>query len=114
MTPTTGVQPRIAPVVEAVDIATLRTAIRSRSKLHLVYRAEDRGQTERTIWPVMLGYSDSHRILIAWCEMREGFRHFRTDRMVAAEVMDERIPETRHVLHRRWEAWRASELGEIR
>lgn len=114
MTPTTDVQPRIDPTVETVDFAGLREAIRSQSKLRLLYRTDDGKQTERTIWPVMLGYSDIHRILIAWCELRQAFRHFRTDRMVAAEVTGERIPETRHVLHRRWEAWRSTELGKTR
>lgn len=111
MTPSTGVPPRLDPVDETVDVATLRAAIRSRSKLRLLYRADDEEQTERTIWPVVLGYSDANRILIAWCELRQGFRHFRADRIVAAEVLPQTIPEPRDHLHRRWEAWRTADLA---
>ena len=114
MAPSTGVPPRLRSVREVVSAATLRGAIRSRSKLFLVYRAENGEQTERTVWPVVLGYLDTYRILIGWCELREGFRHFRTDRMMAAETLPQLIPEPKGKLHRRWEAWRASELtGEL-
>ena len=112
MAPSTGVPPRLDPIEEAVDAATLRDAIRSRSKLRLLYRAGNGERTERTVWPIILGYSDTHRILIAWCEWRQGFRHFRTDRMVAAEGLNQPIPEPKGSLHRRWEAWRAAELAE--
>ena len=95
-----------------MDAATLRDAIRSRSKLRLLYRADNGERTERTVWPVVLGYTDTHRILIAWCEWRQGFRHFRTDRMVAAEALDQPILEPKGNLHRRWEAWRAAELAK--
>ena len=97
---------------EAVSAATLREAIRSRLKLRLLYRADHGNRTERTVRPVVLGYSDTNRILIAWCELRQGFRHFRTDRMVAAEALDQPIPEPKHDLYRRWEAWRAAELAK--
>jgi predicted DNA-binding transcriptional regulator YafY len=112
MEPSTGVPPRLDPLEEAVEAATLRDAIRSRMKLRLLYRADHGEQTERTVWPVVLGYSDIHRILIAWCELRQGFRHFRTDRLVAAEALDQPIPEPRGHLYRRWEARRAAELAE--
>jgi predicted DNA-binding transcriptional regulator YafY len=112
MEPSTGVPPRLDPIEEVVEAAKLRNAIRSRVKLRILYRSGEGEQTERTIWPVVLGYSDTHRILIAWCELRLGFRHFRTDRMVAVETLDHPIPEPRGYLHRRWEAWRASELAK--
>ena len=110
--PSTGVKPRLDPAGDTVDVATLRSAIRSRSKLRLLYRANRDQQTERTIWPIVLGYSDADRILIAWCELRQGFRHFRTDRIVVAETLVEPIPERWEHLHRRWEAWRAVELAD--
>ncbi len=108
--PSTGVPPRLAQVEEVVDAAKLRDAIRSRSKLRLLYRAGNGEETKRTVWPVVLGYSDASRILIAWCEMRQGFRHFRTDRMVTAEALDQPVPGSKGDLYRRWEKWRAAEL----
>jgi predicted DNA-binding transcriptional regulator YafY len=112
MAPSTGVPPRLGPVEEIVDAALLRDAIRSRWKLRLLYRAESGEETARTVWPIVLGYSDTSCILIAWCEARQAFRHFRADRIVAAEAMDEPIPEPKEVLHRRWMDWRAAELAK--
>lgn len=114
MAPSTGVPPHLGRLKEVVDAAFLRDTVRSRSKLRLLYRAESGEETERTVWPVVLGYSDANRILIAWCEARQGFRHFRTDRMVAATAMGQPIPEPKGVLHRRWEEWRAAELAKSR
>jgi predicted DNA-binding transcriptional regulator YafY len=37
-----------------------------------------------TVWPVTAGYLDTVRHLIAWCELRQEFRTFRTDRVTAA------------------------------
>ena len=109
--PSTGVAPRLVMVEEVVDMATLRDAIRKRVKLRLLYRAENSEETERTVRPVVLGYSDTNRVLVAWCELRRGFRHFRTDRMRAAERLDQPIGEPRNLLFRRWEAWRLAELA---
>lgn len=109
--PSTGVPPCLDPIEDTVDVATLREAIRSWSKLRLLYRADNGKRSERTVWPIVLGYSDTNRVLIAWCELRLGFRHFRTDRMVEADTTDQAIPEPRGRLRRRWEAWRAAELA---
>jgi predicted DNA-binding transcriptional regulator YafY len=50
----------------------------------------------------MLGYRDTGRILAAWCELRGGFRFFRTDRMLAMDVLEQVIPERPQVLRNRW------------
>ena len=112
--PSTGVQQRFDISVEMVDTAKLRDAIRAGLKLRLLYCAENGEQTERTIWPVVLGYSDTRRILIAWCEHRKSFRHFRTNRMHAADFLDQPIGESRNHLYRRWMVWRAVELAKGR
>ncbi|WP_264786414.1 helix-turn-helix transcriptional regulator, partial [Gluconobacter cerinus] len=65
------------------DRASLRAAIRAGIKLRLYYRDQQGEVTERKVWPVVLGYSDITCMLIAWCELRQGFRHFRTDRIHA-------------------------------
>ena len=110
--PSTAAEPSFEEVADIVDSASLRNAIRLRVKLRLLYRAENGERTERVVWPVLLGYSDRRRVLIAWCEMRGGFRHFRTDGIQAAELLEQSIGEQRGPLLRRWEAWRAAELAE--
>lgn len=52
-------------------------------------------------------------MLIAWCELRQDFRHFRTDRIYAVEMLAEQIDEPRSRLLRRWRARRTSELARL-
>ena len=102
----------VAPVVqapEAVSARILRGAIRAHRKLRIAYRTGDGHPTERVIWPILLGYRDIGRILAAWCELRQDFRYFRTDRMTAAEMLADAVPERRLALRARWEAAMAIE-----
>ncbi len=41
-------------------------------------------------------------MLAAWCELRGGFRHFRADRIEAAELLPERLPRSRKALVKEW------------
>jgi predicted DNA-binding transcriptional regulator YafY len=45
---------------------------------------------------------DYARMLVAWCELRGDFRHFRADRVTAAAFLDERYPERPGILRARW------------
>ena len=109
--PTTAAEPPLHDQEELVEPAILRNAIRQGLKLRLHYQAENGEQTARTVWPVVLGYAETRRVLIAWCELRQDFRQFRTDRMQRAELLDQSIGERRAHLLRRWESWRAMELA---
>lgn len=84
--------------------------IREGIKLRLAYRAESGETATRTMWPVTLGYADGKRVLIAWCEMREGFRDFHTNHMHMAELLDQPIEVGGAESRRRWQAWRGKEL----
>ncbi|NKX63482.1 YafY family transcriptional regulator [Labrenzia sp. 5N] len=93
----------VSPASEdKVDAAMLRQAILEGRKVSLGYRDGDGKESKRVVWPVLLGYRDEGRILAAWCELRQGFRYFRTDRMTFAEALDERYPESRGSLKDRW------------
>lgn len=109
--PSTSAEPSFNTLNERIDLSLLRHAVRTGRKLRLRYRAKDGTETERTAWPVVLGYSDTSRVLIAWCELRQGFRHFSTDRMQGAEILNEPNGLARAELRRRWQAWRAAEIG---
>lgn len=85
-----------------VDVARLRAWSLQGRKLHIRYADEGGRETARTVWPFLIGYMDQVRMLIAWCELRGGFRMFRTDRLSAVEFLDERYPERRAALRRRW------------
>lgn len=86
------------------DLSTLRRAIREERKLDIIYADAEGKRTERKIWPVAIGFFDRVRVLAAWCELRNGFRHFRTDRINHVEVLDARHPRRRRVLLAEWRA----------
>ena len=70
----------------------VRGAINNSRKMKLDYRDVEGRPTERVIWPIILGYYETTRIICAWCETRKDFRSFRSDRVVSAQVLEERFP----------------------
>ncbi len=88
------------------QLPNLREAIRRERKLEIVY-ADERGVgTRRTVWPAALAFYDRVRVLVAWCELRGGYRHFRTDRIVALEPTTQRYPRRRAALLKDWRTLR--------
>jgi predicted DNA-binding transcriptional regulator YafY len=86
------------------ELPTIRLAIRTERKLRIFY-VDGRGRdSKRTIWPFALAFFDRVRVVVAWCEIREGFRHFRTDRISKVQFVDKRYPRRRHVLLKDWRA----------
>jgi predicted DNA-binding transcriptional regulator YafY len=83
-------------------LPTIRAAIRAERKLILAYVDKAGIETRRTIWPVALGFFDRARVVIAWCETRAAFRHFRTDRIRAIETTQNRYPRRRQALMKEW------------
>jgi predicted DNA-binding transcriptional regulator YafY len=108
--PSVGVKPTIGEPEESVDTAMLRSAIRNGLKLRLRYRSEAGEETERTVWPLILGYAETSRLLVAWCELRQSFRHFRTDRIIEAEMLDQTNGLRQGELRRRWQRWREANI----
>ena len=80
------------------------SAIRTERKLRISYQDASGRSSKRTIWPVALGFFERVRVVVAWCEWREGFRHFRTDRISKVQVVDKRYPRRRQVLLKQWRA----------
>jgi predicted DNA-binding transcriptional regulator YafY len=86
------------------ELPTIRLAIRTERKLRIFY-VDGRGRdSKRTIWPFALAFFDRVRVVVAWCEKREGFRHFRTDRIRKVQFVDKRYPRRRQVLLKDWRA----------
>jgi len=85
-----------------VDLAEVRRAIRDERKTEIVY-ADGKGQTSsRIIWPFALSFFDHVRIVAAWCELRQSFRHFRADRISMWRPTKTRIPHRRQALLKEW------------
>ncbi len=88
--------------IEAIDLSQIRRAIRVEQKVLIQYLDLKGNISERIIWPVALGYFDHARMLAGWCELRQEFRHFRTDRISALTIKPERYPRRRQVLLKEW------------
>ncbi len=70
----------------------LRQAIRNQSKVRFHYQRADGQKSTRTVWPLGLAYWGRTWTLVAWCELRDSFRHFRLDRMDHPVESGERYP----------------------
>lgn len=79
------------PDLGCVSKAMLRQALREERKLRLTYRNAEDIETCRTVRPVALIYHLECVMIAGWCEQRGGFRHFRTDRIYACTLLDEKF-----------------------
>jgi predicted DNA-binding transcriptional regulator YafY len=84
------------------ELPRIRQAIRAERKLSVAYVDSAGAATQRTIWPIALAFFDRTRVIVAWCETRQAFRHFRTDRISAIEAAAERYPRRRPALMKEW------------
>jgi predicted DNA-binding transcriptional regulator YafY len=93
------------PVAEvSLHDAAIRQAIRQEHKLRLDYRDAAGKGSRRTIWPFALGYFDRVQVVVAWCELRQDLRHFRTDRIASLQDSGQRYPRRRQSLLKDWRA----------
>lgn len=87
-----------------IDMTPVRAAIRRERKLRIAYRDKDAMTTQRFIWPFALAFFDKVRVIAAWCELRQGFRHFRIDRIETLEETDIRYSRRRTEMMKAWKA----------
>ncbi len=87
---------------QGIDPAALREAIRSTRKLRITYANEQGTRTDRTIWPLGMAYYVDVTLVGAWCELRQDYRHFRIDRIVASTVLAETFPTGNGRLMAEW------------
>jgi predicted DNA-binding transcriptional regulator YafY len=109
--PTIGAPAGNLAAPDGLDIAQTRAWIRAGRKIRIRYRNQQEQDSQRTIWPVIIGYAETVRLLAAWCELRQDFRHFRTDRILAAEFLDERHGARPSELMSRWKRRMEKERG---
>ena len=87
-------------------LGQVRLAMRTEKAVRISYEDEAGQASERTIWPVQLAYYEGKQVVAAWCCLRAAFRNFRTDRIVALTVTEERYGKRRAVLEREWrDSW---------
>ena len=69
------------------NLAALRSTIKSRQKVNFDYIRQDGEHSTRCVHPLGLFYWGKVWTLVAWCELRDAFRHFRLDRMQSLEAL---------------------------
>ena len=98
------VGPPSMTAIEGIDLGIVRQAIRNERKLGFLYRDAGGAGSDRVVWPFALGFFDKVRVVVAWCEMRQDFRHFRADRIFSLNAINTRYPRRRQVLLKEWRA----------
>ncbi|MGH2718064.1 MAG: helix-turn-helix transcriptional regulator [Actinomycetota bacterium] len=72
------------------ELTTIREALLSRRRLHLVYYTHSRdATTERDVDPWTLFLSSGRWYLVGWCHRVDGERIFRLDRIRSAALLDD-------------------------
>jgi len=92
-----------APAPVNADLAAIRAAIRDERKLALAYGDGKGERTQRVIWPIAIAYYAESTLICAWCELRDDFRHFRADRILDCDILEEKFPVRGKVLFARWQ-----------
>ena len=93
-----------SPSAAELPLQPIREAIRREHKLRITYVNESGEATERVIWPIGLAFMEKVRMVAAWCELRNGFRHFRADRIRHLTPLRLRYPTRRAALVKQWQA----------
>ncbi len=97
----------VGPVKNVIDMdddkeALIRQTIRNEHKLQMTYIDVNEEKSERIIWPLAVGYFEETHIMVAWCELREDFRHFRIDRIIKLIALETHYPQQRQALLKKW------------
>ncbi|MEN3930834.1 YafY family protein [Microvirga sp. W0021] len=85
-----------------INSADLRKCIREESKIEIRYLDAQNNETTRIIWPFAIGYFENVKMLVGWCELRAGYRHFRADKIIEFRMIGQRYPRRRQVLLKEW------------
>lgn len=94
------------PLEPVPTLGLMREAMRSEKAVHIGYADESGKASERDIWPIQLAYYEGKQIVVGWCCLRQAFRNFRTDRIIAADATENRFGRRRAVLVKEWrEEW---------
>lgn len=81
---------RVAAGEPAPALGVVREAVDTGRRLWMRYYTASRDTvTERTVDPIRLVVTDGHAYLEAHCDLAGAVRHFRVDRIDAAQVLDE-------------------------
>ncbi|HVJ39899.1 MAG TPA: YafY family protein [Dongiaceae bacterium] len=96
------VSPAGAVTPQQADLTDIRTAIRDRRKLRLSYVDVDGKATERVVLPLAIAYFVEATLLCGWCELRQGQRNFRLDRIRRMALLEDSFADDHPRLMAEW------------
>jgi predicted DNA-binding transcriptional regulator YafY len=91
-----------APAVTGIDLGEVRDAIHAARKIAISYVDEKAQRSTRTVRPIAMAYYVDVTVIVAWCELRQDFRHFRADRIESARLLDESFASESAYLMAQW------------
>jgi len=98
------VAPAMSPAIpDNIDMSQIRHAIREQRKVRIHYSDANNKASQRTLWPFVVAYFETVRMIAAWCEERSAFRHFRTDRITQCEILEDTFPTSCAELKKEWQ-----------
>lgn len=71
-----------------IDIALLRKAAWEENEILINYTDAKDENTQRNLKPLSILFMDQALMLLAWCNLRQGFRNFRIDRINTLAITD--------------------------
>lgn len=80
----------------------IRLAIRNEFKIVIKYRDLKGRVTTRTIWPFGISFFDDVKVILAYCEKRQEYRHFRIDHIISMELTKIKYQQNRRYLIKNW------------
>ena len=102
----------IAPSPAGIDLSMVRRAVRDEERLDLTYRDETGAETRRQIRPIAVIYYSETMNIVAWCELRQAIRNFRSDRVMACKTTGSFFKMEGERLRQLWmSGWQSNQLG---
>ncbi|NSZ56969.1 YafY family transcriptional regulator [Agrobacterium tumefaciens] len=102
----------IAPAPAGVDLATVRRAVRDEEKLEIIYRDEAGVETQRRVRPIAVIYYSETVNIVAWCELRQAIRNFRSDRVLSCDTTGSFFKLEGEKLRQLWmSGWQSNQPG---
>lgn len=80
----------------------LRTAIRLQHTCKIAYCDEKNETTTRLIYPFGIAFFGDKQVVMAWCCLRESYRHFRMDRIIDLTMLDKCYSPNKAELLKKW------------
>ncbi len=82
---------------------TIRNYIRTETEIEISYLNLHQTPTIRVIQPIALVYYIDVIVLVAWCKLRNAFRHFRLDKIQRSKETGVRFSNQAEELRKNWE-----------